>query len=160
MEPEVSSPRSQEPANSPYPESDQPSPISWSSILISSFHLLLDLPGGHLPSGFPTKTLYDISPAYVLRAPPISFLIWSVGLYAVRRTNHEAPRSAVSSVPRHLVPLRTKYRPQHPILLTPLMAFCYRACMYVLLEEAWVLVSGEGKGNFQAQASCFPRQLI
>jgi hypothetical protein len=38
-----------------------PHPNSWRSILILSSHLHLGLPSGLFPSGFPTKTLYDIS---------------------------------------------------------------------------------------------------
>ena len=39
-------------------QSIYPHPTSWRSILILSTHLLLGLPTGLLPSGFPTKTLY------------------------------------------------------------------------------------------------------
>ena len=39
-------------------QSPQPPPTSWRSILILSSHLLLGLPNGLFPSGFPNRTLY------------------------------------------------------------------------------------------------------
>jgi hypothetical protein len=60
MEPEGSSPYTQEPATCPYPEQDRsslrppPHPTSRRPILILSSHLRL----GPIPSGFPTEALY------------------------------------------------------------------------------------------------------
>jgi len=81
-------------------------PTSWRSILILSTHLRLGLPSSLFTSGFPTKTLYTLSPhPYALHAQPISFFsILSPAQYWVRCKNHLAPRYAISSFP----PLRNK----------------------------------------------------
>jgi hypothetical protein len=88
MEPEGSSPYTQEPATCPYPEPDQSS-------------LRLGLPSGLLPSGFPAKALYAhlLSP-YVPHVLPISvFPTWSPEWYLVRNTEHEARCYVVFSTP-------------------------------------------------------------
>jgi hypothetical protein len=75
MEPENSSPCSQEPSTNPYPEPDRSIPCHpILSILIVSTHLRLGLPSGLFPSGFPTSILYAFlfSP-FVLHVLPISF---------------------------------------------------------------------------------------
>ena len=76
-----------------------PHPTFWRSILILSTHLLLGLPIGLFPSGFPTKTLYTPSPhPYALHAQPTSFfMILSPAQYWVRSTNHLAPLYAIFS---------------------------------------------------------------
>jgi len=71
-------------------QSMSPFPTSWRFSLVLSFQLVLGLPSGLFPSGFPTKTLYMplLSPC-TLHAPPISFFsIWSPEQYWVRSTDH------------------------------------------------------------------------
>ena len=56
-------------------QSINPHPTSWRSILILSTHICLGLPSGLLPSGFPSKILYTLSPQpYAPHAQPISLL--------------------------------------------------------------------------------------
>ena len=122
MEPEVSSPHSQEPATCPYPE---PTPSS----LTPTFHflkihlniILPSTPGSpkwSLSLRFPHQNPEYASPLppYALHAPPISFFSnLSPEIYWVRSTDHSAPHYAVFSTLLLLVPLRPKYSPQRPI---------------------------------------------
>ena len=60
---------------------------------------------------------------YVRYAPPISkFLIWSPE-YRVKSADHDDCRRVVSPLPYYLVPLRSKYLSQHPIVEHPQPAF-------------------------------------
>jgi hypothetical protein len=79
MEPEGSSPHSQEPATYPYLEPDKsspcPHPAAWRPVLILSSHLCLGLPIDLLISGFRTKCLCSpLTSRDVLHALPISML--------------------------------------------------------------------------------------
>ena len=87
-------------------------------MLILSSHLLLGLPSGLFPSGFPTKKpcLHLSFPTYILHAPSISSRFdhpnntwWEV--YFIKFLI-----ILFSPLPCYLIPLRPKYFPQHPIL--------------------------------------------
>ena len=82
-------------------QSIAPHPTSWRSILILSSHLCLGLPIGLIPTGFPTKTLYNLShPPYALHAPPISFFsTLSPQQYWGRSTDHLVPHYVVFATP-------------------------------------------------------------
>jgi hypothetical protein len=71
-------PCSQEPSTCPCPQSDQanpyhPHPIYLKSILILSTHLSLGFPSGLFPSGFPTRILFLVLVAQLLRKFPIFY---------------------------------------------------------------------------------------
>jgi len=83
------------------------------SILILFSHLCLGFPSDLFPSGFLTKTLcaFRFSPC-VPHAPPISSsLIWSTKHYLVSDPYH----FTFPLVFCHLVLLKLKYLPQHPV---------------------------------------------
>jgi len=67
---------------------------------------------------------------YALHVQPISFFsILSPAQYWVRSTSHLAPRYVISSIPPLLVPPRSKYFPQHPVLKHPQLPFLPQ-CLY------------------------------
>ena len=85
----------------------QPNPVHIHTSHLLEIHpniirsnIILGLPSGLLPSGFPTKTLYTPSPhPYAPHAQSISFFsILSPAQYWVRCTNHLAPHYAISSI--------------------------------------------------------------
>ena len=95
-------------------------PTSWRSTLILSSHLLLGLPSGLFPSGFPTKTLYTPLLSPIRATCPAHLILLD---FITRTLLGEEYRSWTSSLcsfsplPCYLVPLRPKYSPQHPILI-------------------------------------------
>ena len=100
-------------------------PTSWRYVLTLTSHLCLGLPIGLVPSGFPTKTLHMLLPSSICATCPAHLIL----LYFITRTIlGEVYRSLSSSLCSflhscYLVPLRTKYSPQHPILKQPQPTF-------------------------------------
>ena len=99
-------------------QSIPPHPTSWRSILILSSHLCLGLPNELFPSGFPIKTLYAPLLSPIRAAYPAHLILFDL---ITRTTLGEQYRSLSSSLCSflHLVPLKPKYSPQHPILKHP-----------------------------------------
>ena len=98
---------------------------SWRSILIYS-HRSLSLPSCLFPSGFPTKTLYVPLLSTIRATCPAHLILLD---FITRTLLGEQYRSLSSSlcsffpVPCYLVPRRSKYSPQHPILKHPQFTF-------------------------------------
>jgi hypothetical protein len=102
-----------------------PHSTSWRSILILPSHLRLGLSSVPFSPRFNIKTLYKpLHSSNRATCHPIPFFsIWSPAQYWVRSTDHEAPAYEVYPLPCYLVPLRSTYSPQNPILKHPQFTF-------------------------------------
>jgi hypothetical protein len=100
-----------------YIQSTHPHPTSQRSILILSPHLSVGLPSGLLPSGFPTKTLYTPLPYPISATCPTHLILLDFITCTILGEYRLFSSSLCNFLhSRHLVPLRPKYSPQHPIL--------------------------------------------
>ena len=102
-------------------QSMPPCPNSGRSILLLTSHLCRGIPSGLFPSGFPTKTLHAHLPSPTSATCPTHLIL----LDMIIRTKFGEEYISVSSslcsfiYSRYLIPLRSKYTPQHPILKHP-----------------------------------------
>ena len=129
MEPEGSLPHLRVPDTCPYPEPDQsmsPNLTSWKSNLTLFSHLCLGILSGLFPSGFHTKTLYTplLSPTratYTAHLIPLDLINWI--LFGEQYRSLSFSLCSFFPLPCHLVSLRHKCSPQHPILKHPQLTF-------------------------------------
>ena len=95
--------------------------ISWRSNLVTHSHPYLGLPSDLFPSGFPTKSLYAPLPSPTRATVPANLTllhllnnIWCAVQIMKLLIMYSSP------LPCYLVPLKSKYLPQHHILRTNL----------------------------------------
>jgi hypothetical protein len=99
-------------------QSTSPHPTSSRSILILSTHLRLGLHSGLFPSGFPTNNLYALfSPNSCYIPSPFHPHRLDYSNYTWRRVQiTKLLVMQFSPFSTHLIPLRSKYPPQYPVL--------------------------------------------
>src|SRR5215471_1036090 len=95
------------------------------SILILSSHLRLGLPNDLFPSGFPTNTLCTPLSSPIRATCPAHLIRLDFTTRKILGKEYRSFSSSLCSFPhsRHLVPLRSKYSPQNPILKHPQPVF-------------------------------------
>ena len=105
-------------------QSTPPYPTPWRSTLLLSSHRHLGLPSGFFPSGFPTKHLYTplLSPTLVTCLANL-ILIDLFNLTIFGEQYRSLSSLLCSFLHSPVIPLRTKYSPQHPILKHPQPTF-------------------------------------
>jgi hypothetical protein len=147
MEPEGSLPCWKKPFPGPCPKLDQYCPyyliLSLRFSLILSSHLRLDLSSSLFPSGFPTNILYAFLLSNACYMPYRSHPPW------LDHSNYTWGRVQVmkllimqfSPTSCHFTSLRSKYSPQHPVYLPPLMSetlYIYKmSCNFCQICKHW-----------------------
>jgi hypothetical protein len=103
-----------------------PQPISPRSILLLFTHLHLGLPSGHFPSDSLADNLYAFLFSPNHSTFPAHLILLDFIILIILGEEHNIRSSSLCSffpTSRHLIPLRSKYPPQHPVLKHPQSMF-------------------------------------